>query len=262
MAKLLTAHPRVFCDPQENLGFHYGFHFMYLADFPELLYGKIEKEMRHKTWNLIKEGLVATLVKKCNKFSVSKIGDKTPDQDIKRILQTFPEAQVLVMLRDFRDVCVSLAFHAARLSGNWKGYFETPEKTFIDNQFLTVVLEFYETIHDFDEYATHAQEKPCQVKFVKYEDLKAHPFATLKETFDFLGVSSKDATVKESLDLNAFERAARGRRPGQSDAKSFLRKGIVGDWRNHFSKTNIETFKKIAGQTLVKAGYEENNDWE
>lgn len=42
---------------------------------------------------------------------------------------------------------------------------------------------------------------------------------------------------------------------------SFVRKGIAGDWKNHFSDQNIIDFKQIAGQTLIRLGYEKNNDW-
>jgi hypothetical protein len=42
---------------------------------------------------------------------------------------------------------------------------------------------------------------------------------------------------------------------------TFVRKGIQGDWRNHFSEKNISAFKEAAGDTLIFLGYESNNDW-
>jgi hypothetical protein len=261
MAKLLTAHPNLFCDPKENLGFHYGFRFNYLADCPELLYGKIEANMKRKTRELIKNGLVTTLLKKCDKPSVAKLGDKTPDQDVGRILDAFPHTQVVIMLRDFRDVCVSLAFHAARLSGTWRGYFETPEKRFLDNHFLSSVLTYYAGLGDVDDYMEQAQQRPEQVTLVKYEDLKASPSPTLAETFHFLGVTTEGAIVQNSLERNTFQRTAKGRKPGESNVDSFYRKGIVGDWKNHFSSSNKEVFKAISNHALVKFSYEQNDKW-
>jgi hypothetical protein len=51
------------------------------------------------------------------------------------------------------------------------------------------------------------------------------------------------------------------RRPGQEDAKSHFRKGIVGDWRNYLKPEHIQRFKELCGQQLIELGYEQNLDW-
>ena len=39
------------------------------------------------------------------------------------------------------------------------------------------------------------------------------------------------------------------------------RKGIVGDWRNHFTEDHRRVFKQVAGDLLIRLGYEKDTDW-
>jgi hypothetical protein len=261
MAKLLTSHPQLFCDPTENFGFHQDFSFQLLSDWPELKYDGLDEYLDTRIWKLLKNGLISNLTTKCDKLSVQKLGDKTPDQDAWRILDLFPKAQIIIVLRDFRDACLSWAFHAVRSSGTWQGWFEGPEKKALNNEFLTIMLNYYEKKKDFKMYSCLAREKPDQVLIVRYENLKAEPVETLRGIFNFLKVNSRDAHVKRCLHLNSFEKISGGRQPGVADPNSFYRKGIIGDWRNHFDAENIIIFKKIAGETLISAGYERDNNW-
>lgn len=40
-----------------------------------------------------------------------------------------------------------------------------------------------------------------------------------------------------------------------------FRKGVVGDWRSHFTGEHKRLFKETAGDLLIQLGYEKNNDW-
>ena len=50
------------------------------------------------------------------------------------------------------------------------------------------------------------------------------------------------------------------RNPGEENKHSFLRKGVAGDWKNHFSKEARQVFNKFAGRELIKLGYEVDVD--
>jgi len=47
----------------------------------------------------------------------------------------------------------------------------------------------------------------------------------------------------------------------KKDAPIHVRKGHKYDWKNYFSDDHINSFKEIAGETLIDLGYEKNNDW-
>ena len=40
-----------------------------------------------------------------------------------------------------------------------------------------------------------------------------------------------------------------------------FRAGKTGGWREHFSEEHKKLFKDVAGDLLVRLGYEKNNDW-
>jgi len=64
--------------------------------------------------------------------------------------------------------------------------------------------------------------------------------------------------LREVLVANKFE-ARSGRKRGQEDVTSHERKGIAGDWKNHFTDKIAKTFKERFGELLVATGYE--TDW-
>lgn len=60
---------------------------------------------------------------------------------------------------------------------------------------------------------------------------------------------------------NRFEVRARGRTQGDENEHSHYRKGVHGDWINHFTPHAVEVFKERFGEILVKLGYEDDQDW-
>ncbi|MBM3514222.1 MAG: sulfotransferase domain-containing protein, partial [Alphaproteobacteria bacterium] len=40
-----------------------------------------------------------------------------------------------------------------------------------------------------------------------------------------------------------------------------VRKGIVGDWRNHFTPAVARAFHDSVGSLLIDCGFETNRDW-
>ena len=66
--------------------------------------------------------------------------------------------------------------------------------------------------------------------------------------------------VKEIVKKYYFKNLT-GRSPGQENKKSFIRKGIAGDWKNCFNREAKEVFNHYAGETLIKLGYEKESSW-
>lgn len=100
-----------------------------------------------------------------------------------------------------------------------------------------------------------------RVGHVSYEALLADPAPELARALgDASGVVPDLETVELSTRRHAFTRDA-GRKAGVEDRGSFLRKGVSGDWRNHFTRDAGEVFDAFAGAELVKFGYAEDRDW-
>jgi hypothetical protein len=71
----------------------------------------------------------------------------------------------------------------------------------------------------------------------------------------FTKIKAEEISVKFSFAQQA------GRKPGQEDKGSFMRKGIVGDWRNYFNGPAREVFNHFAGNELNLLGYERDASW-
>jgi sulfotransferase family protein len=99
------------------------------------------------------------------------------------------------------------------------------------------------------------------VVHVRYEDLRRETAGGLQSiVLKLTGVHLSSEKANAIAEEFSFQRQA-GRRPGEEDRKSFLRKGVVGDWRNQFSKGARETFDRYAGKELVLLGYEHDSSW-
>lgn len=130
---------------------------------------------------------------------------------------------------------------------------------------------------------------------VKFEDLVANPYKVFIQIFDFLGIVEDTSFTRNSIfrycmwkmlqkavrksplrwksytipewvllcivNNNEFSRLARGRQEGQENMKSHFRKGVPGDWRNHFNPEHKKFFKENYNGLLVKLGYEKDDKW-
>lgn len=97
---------------------------------------------------------------------------------------------------------------------------------------------------------------------LRYEDLLANDVELLEEVLlghCRLRVSRKD--LRRNVEGSRFEELSGGRRLGEEDRFSHYRKGVPGDWRNHFTPRVTELFKRRYGDVLIYAGYEKDKDW-
>jgi hypothetical protein len=92
------------------------------------------------------------------------------------------------------------------------------------------------------------------VTHVRYEDLRRNTAGELQRIV--LELTGRRLGSEEAVSIAeefSFERQA-DRRPGEEDKRSSLGKGVVGDWRNHFSQEARETFDRYAGSELILLG--------
>jgi hypothetical protein len=96
---------------------------------------------------------------------------------------------------------------------------------------------------------------------VRYEDLLERPHREVERLLGFLGVDTRESVVERCVVSASFEKLSRGRERGQEDPTSFYRKGVAGDWKNHFTQEDRRVFKEEAGGLLIRLGYEEDLNW-
>ena len=178
---------------------------------------------------------------------------------------------VVVAWRDGRDVMVSW-YHQQLIPHEWN-------ELQVERSRRELPLEDYEDVYAnlpaFIEYAFTRPHSPSfswtdfvrrwhgrkDVVHVRYEDLRRDTAGELQRIVR--GLAGKQLSLRETSAIArefSFERQA-GRRAGEEDRRSFLRKGVVGDWRNHFSLEAREVFDRYAGEELILLGYERDRTW-
>lgn len=182
--------------------------------------------------------------------------------------------KTIAVFRDGRDIMTSAYYHLLFENDRTSNVLVAKNRKKLNfNDFEDVVgnmprfIEFM-----FGEYASnmmhfswtefvrrHVNNKDVQI--VKYEDLLINVVPSLQASIKFLG---RDEVSEEKLialeEEFSFSRQS-NRKPGEEDNKSFLRKGIAGDWKEKFSKESCEIFDKFAGEELVLMGYEKDRNW-
>ncbi len=94
-----------------------------------------------------------------------------------------------------------------------------------------------------------------------YEQLLADAVSTLERVLPaHTGEPFDRERAAAIVDKFSFKRQT-GRRAGTEDRKSFLRKGVAGDWVNHFDRAAGERFDRLAGDLLVELGYADDRRW-
>jgi hypothetical protein len=188
---------------------------------------------------------------------------------------------VVVVWRDGRDVMVSW-YHQRLFVHEWRNEPQVErarkELPFRDYD------DIYENLPAFIEYAftephsrrfTWADPSPRftwtdfvrrwqareDAVHVRYEDLHRDAAGQLRRIVSELtGVGLDPEEAATIADEFSFERQS-GRKAGEENKVSFLRKGVVGDWRGAFSPKAREVFDRYAGEELVLLGYEKNRSW-
>jgi len=97
-------------------------------------------------------------------------------------------------------------------------------------------------------------------RIFRYEDFVGNQQQTFKQVFDFCKLPSSDICRRLIVFRHSF-RVRTWWRIGRENTKSHLRKGLPGDWKNHFSDDLKKLFKAQHGETLALAGYEKDDSW-
>ncbi len=187
-------------------------------------------------------------------------------------LSPFGMKNAVAVWRDGRDVMVSW-YHQQLLLHEHRNDVQV-EKTRREVPFKDYD-NVYENLPTFIEYAFTRPHSPSfswtdfvhrwhsldNVVHVRYEDLRRDTSGELRRVVRELTGKKLEREEAEAIaDEFSFERQS-GRRSGEENKKSFLRKGVVGDWKKQFSPEAREVFDRYAGRELILLGYEKDREW-
>lgn len=180
---------------------------------------------------------------------------------------------VFCIIRDGRDVMVSAYFHFLVTGGKLPDHivqnfrdaqsftdYEDSRKNmaaFIDYMFEDYASRFKR--FTWDAFIASYMDRE-HVAILRYEDMLEDTARTVGTALrQVLGTEPDMDRLRASVEKFTFQRQT-GRERGK-EGHDFLRKGIAGDWRNHFDAEACARFDHYAGDMLIRAGYEADRGW-
>ena len=269
---LLVLHPRIYC--------HGEFRF-------EALRRGFDRLEEHP-WHAAHHEPVRSEAERCFQDSIKRImgaiasrrpdarwiGDRTP----RALVAYLPSAPHFYVLRDGRDVLVSLAIKEIAEAGfNFRiepfaSDLGDLRRSFLDDPLLfdrqpeaLFAHEgwFRHLARQWARHVGHDQDAldrvrdggdPMRVHVVRYERLHEDLDGERAAMYEFLGLRPQDAGP-----TSVEDRTSAGLEG--EDPRGFYRKGAVGQWRRHFTDQTQSWFKQETGDLIVRTGYEQSVDW-
>ncbi|XP_041478988.1 sulfotransferase 1C2A-like [Lytechinus variegatus] len=174
-------------------------------------------------------------------------------------LKDNPPAKVLYMARNPKDTAVS-GYHFCQLvkplpTYTWHEFFEE----FIADR------AFYGSWFEHTLYWWKLRNHP-NVLFLKYEDMKQDPRKAVIQIAEFMGKSLPNDIIDRIVEASSFKfmksnesmnpDVAFNKLVDLTKEKSFMRKGMVGDWKNYFTEDQNHRFDKLYEEKMSGSGLE------
>jgi len=173
----------------------------------------------------------------------------------------------LALIRDPRDMINSFVFRA--MGGAPGTEYEEIALRALDGCMLgasPVWLFHWPSLRDLlDSFLAVAHNE--HMRFIRFEDIHADPKTAYRDALQWLGwlpdpfAELDEESLEKSIYLGSFQHQTGGkRRRGEEQRERVLgqscRKGVVGDWKNHWSKRLNDRYLEIAGDSLAVLGYQ------
>lgn len=159
----------------------------------------------------------------------------------------------VLIQRDFRDSLVSMTYFSEGAKSWCRAYpslrnmdFDDRLMSFINGipeEALPSIAKWYET-------RTRWRDVP-RVHFTEFESFITNPKEEITKIGMHVGVEVSPEILSR---CQSNLKSSRG-------IHCAFRKGVVGDWKTHFKLEHKEAFKELAGDILIREGYESNMNW-
>ncbi|XP_028717601.1 bile salt sulfotransferase 2-like [Peromyscus leucopus] len=163
------------------------------------------------------------------------------------------KAKIIYVIRNPRDVLVSGYFFWRKTK-----YVKIPES-------LTTYFEwFIKGNVAYGSWFEHTRawlsmRKRDNFLLLSYEDIKKDTKSTIKKICDFLGKKLEPNELDMVLKYSSFQAMKENKmsnfslttKYGAPNGLDLLRKGITGDWKNHFTVAQAEAFDKVFQEKMA-----------
>ncbi|XP_070822534.1 sulfotransferase family 2, cytosolic sulfotransferase 3 isoform X2 [Chaetodon trifascialis] len=168
------------------------------------------------------------------------------------------KAKVVYVMRNPKDVMVS-SYYFHQMAGflNDPGTFDEFMAKFLEGKVL------------FGKWTDHVKswrhtELGDRIMYITYEEMVQDLPAALRSLSDFLGSNLSEEVIQKIAEHCSFKTMKVNSMSNfslvpkvlmDSDKSPFLRKGVVGDWKNHFSSEQLARFTSVIRQELENESF-------
>ena len=154
---------------------------------------------------------------------------------VDQIIENFPDARFVEVVRDGRDVCVSMEM-IARANSAFSSSRTAQITTWCYAVRTGIALRGDPGYRD-------------RMSRVRYEDLKADPAGELDRLFGETGIGGDEDAARGAAAATEIRHYPLGK-------GHFRFRGVAGSWREHFTSEDVALFREMVGDLFVEAGYD------
>ncbi|MFT7686575.1 MAG: hypothetical protein ACI9FB_001920 [Candidatus Azotimanducaceae bacterium] len=186
--------------------------------------------------------------------------NKSEFDDLLQQQETAIDLRKFYLIRDLRDTLVSLYFslkfsHKA-VSENVKRQKSALEGLDVESGLIYLINNGLRS-----QARRQTSWQDSDIEMFRYEDLINDELSVFKKIFSLCEIKISHRNLEKIVTKNSFKQKTKGRNPGEEDVKKHERKGISGDWQNHFTPEVEDEFKRVFAGTLIETGYETDDSW-
>ena len=174
-----------------------------------------------------------------------------------KLLSVPAEHRRVLIIRDLRDTLVS-GYYSIRYShtlvGNLEKYRWVLNQCSEEDGLLYLMEAWLPQSALVQRTWLEAQEP-----FMRFEEFMVSPERALMRAFnEFWRISISEDAVEHLVAKHSFANHSGGRKPGEEDRLSHYRKGVAGEWREHFTPKVMDAFDRKFGHLVRLAGYDQS----
>jgi len=209
------------------------------------------------------------------------VGDKSPNsllngQAVILLHNIYPDAHLIFIVRDGRDAVVSHRFqqfidvtqHLTKTDwrirqeyiANSELFLKGERSLFTEKGIRQAAEGWVKNVTETDQMGRQLFTR-CYLS-LRYEDMVKDPQNEIKRIWEFIGADISDPALDGIIAAEMQQNPdADWQHEKASEIVAPLQKGKQGSWRTMFTSRDREVFKQIAGEMLIKWGYEVGLGW-
>ena len=167
---------------------------------------------------------------------------------------------VVYIVRDPRDVAVSMAYHLDRTLDAAIAFLNQPDAK-LGGRFSQNQTQFVQHLLSWSAHVESWLGAPGPAPLlVRYEDMAAGAGEQLKRVAAYLGWTAADAAVAAAVDATRFQalRAAEERHGFEErlpHMNRFFRRGVAGGWCDSLTRAQAARIEADHGRVMARLGY-------